>query len=287
MHAEDVDVRRSQKRSALRSTAIPPPPWTGITACSPRRSRTRRARLLRDEGELEPGSSAGRSAISVPGMDIVSEGELRRALAAGVPAERIVFSGVGKTRDEMALPSTSGILCFNVESEPELETLSEIAVANGRDRAPISIRVNPDVDAKTHKKISTGKSENKFGIPIAARPRGLCPRGRAAGRRRSRASTCISAARSPTCAPFDNAFALLAELVARPAGRRPCHRTMSISAAASAFPTATTTRRRPTRRPMPRSCKRIRRRLGLQAGVRAGPPDRRQCRHPRDPGRSM
>ena len=99
------------------------------------------------------------------GMDIVSEGELRRALAAGVPGERIVFSGVGKTRDEMALGLDSGILCFNVESEPELEALSEVALSKGT-QAPVSIRINPDVDAKTHKKISTGKSENKFGIPI-------------------------------------------------------------------------------------------------------------------------
>src|SRR3954469_23796910 len=100
------------------------------------------------------------------GMDIVSEGELRRALAAGVPGGRIVFSGVGKTREEMAFALESGILCFNVESEPELAALSDIAVSKGV-RAPVSIRVNPDVDAKTHKKISTGKSENKFGIPIA------------------------------------------------------------------------------------------------------------------------
>src|SRR5829696_3259337 len=100
------------------------------------------------------------------GMDIVSGGELRRALAVGVPGERIVFSGVGKTREEMAAALDAGILCFNVESEPELEALSEVAASKGL-RAPVSIRVNPDVDAKTHRKISTGKSENKFGIPIA------------------------------------------------------------------------------------------------------------------------
>jgi diaminopimelate decarboxylase len=100
------------------------------------------------------------------GMDIVSEGELRRALAAGVPGERIVFSGVGKTRDEMAAALEAGIFCFNVESEPELAGLSEVAASRG-ERAPVSIRVNPDVDALTHAKISTGKSENKFGIPIA------------------------------------------------------------------------------------------------------------------------
>ncbi len=100
------------------------------------------------------------------GMDIVSGGELRRALAAGVPGERIVFSGVGKTRDEMAAALDAGILCFNLESEPEMEALSEVAIAKAR-VAPVSIRINPDVDAKTHAKISTGKSENKFGIPIS------------------------------------------------------------------------------------------------------------------------
>ena len=100
------------------------------------------------------------------GVDIVSGGELRRALAAGIPGERIVFSGVGKTRAEMAMALEADILCFNVESEPELQTLSEVAVSMGR-KAPVSIRVNPDVDARTHAKISTGKFDNKFGIPIS------------------------------------------------------------------------------------------------------------------------
>ncbi len=100
------------------------------------------------------------------GMDVVSGGEYRRARAAGVPGDRIVFSGVGKTREEMRLALTGGIRQFNVESEPELRALSEVATSLGL-TAPITIRVNPDVDAKTHAKIATGKSENKFGIPIA------------------------------------------------------------------------------------------------------------------------
>ncbi len=99
------------------------------------------------------------------GMDVVSEGELRRAMTAGVPAAKIIFAGVGKTREEMAYALSQGIHGFNVESEPELLALSEVAVSLGR-RANISIRVNPDVDAKTHAKISTGKSENKFGVPF-------------------------------------------------------------------------------------------------------------------------
>lgn len=98
------------------------------------------------------------------GMDVVSEGELRRARAAGVAASKIIFAGVGKTRGEMAYALEEGILGFNVESEPELLALSEVAHAM-RKTAHIAIRVNPDVDAKTHAKISTGKAENKFGVP--------------------------------------------------------------------------------------------------------------------------
>ena len=97
------------------------------------------------------------------GADVVSQGEIRIARAAGIPADRIVFSGVGKKRDEMAYALDAGILMFNVESEPELEALNEVGLAKNM-RAPISLRVNPDVDANTHVKITTGKAENKFGI---------------------------------------------------------------------------------------------------------------------------
>ena len=99
------------------------------------------------------------------GMDVVSGGEYARARAAGIPGDRIVFSGVGKTRDEMRAALTGGIRQFNVESEPELLVLSEVASGLGL-TAPIAIRVNPDVDAKTHEKIATGRKEDKFGIPI-------------------------------------------------------------------------------------------------------------------------
>ncbi|MEL6416407.1 MAG: diaminopimelate decarboxylase [Pseudomonadota bacterium] len=100
------------------------------------------------------------------GMDVVSGGEYLRAKAAGVPGERIVFSGVGKTREEMRIALEGGVRQFNVESEPEMAVLSEVATSLGV-TAPITVRVNPDVDAKTHAKIATGKSENKFGIPIS------------------------------------------------------------------------------------------------------------------------
>ena len=100
------------------------------------------------------------------GMDVVSGGEYARAKAAGVPGERIVFSGVGKTIPEMRMAIEGGIRQFNIESEPEMRALSALCVSIGA-TVPVAIRVNPDVDAKTHEKIATGKSDNKFGIPIS------------------------------------------------------------------------------------------------------------------------
>jgi diaminopimelate decarboxylase len=119
------------------------------------------------------------------GADVVSGGELKRALAAGIPPERIVFSGVGKTEAELRAALADDILCINVESEPELELLSAVASEQGK-TARISVRVNPDVDSGSHAKISTGKSENKFGIPLmrarsvyarAAKLPGICVTG--------------------------------------------------------------------------------------------------------------
>src|SRR6201990_926911 len=100
------------------------------------------------------------------GADVVSGGELKRALAGGIPPHKILFSGVGKTATELRAALAADILCINVESEPELELLSQLAVEAGK-TARISVRVNPDVDSGTHAKIATGKSENKFGVPIA------------------------------------------------------------------------------------------------------------------------
>src|SRR5258706_3447352 len=103
------------------------------------------------------------------GADVVSGGELKKALAAGIPARRIVFSGVGKTREEMRLALEAGIYQFNVESEPELDALGEIAASMGV-KAPVTIPVNPDIHAKTHAKITTGTFETKFGIPVCPPP---------------------------------------------------------------------------------------------------------------------
>ena len=144
------------------------------------------------------------------GMDVVSEGELRRARAAGVPGERIIFSGVGKTLAEMNLALDENIFCFNVESEPELEALSRAASARGI-VAPIAIRVNPDVDARTHAKIATGKSENKFGVPIS-RARDVYAYARTLPGLSIHGVDMHIGSQITDLRPFDDAFALLAEI---------------------------------------------------------------------------
>jgi diaminopimelate decarboxylase len=146
------------------------------------------------------------------GADVVSEGELRRALAAGIPASKILFSGVGKTAREMDFALGAGILCFNVESEPELELLSARAVALGK-VAPISLRINPDVDARTHKKISTGKAENKFGIPWQKARQVYARAAQLPGIKVTGIDTHIGS-QITELQPFDDAFALLVDLVA-------------------------------------------------------------------------
>ena len=146
------------------------------------------------------------------GMDVVSEGELRRALAAGTPPRKIIFSGVGKTRAEMALGLETGIRCFNVESEPELEALSDVAVSRNT-RARVAIRVNPDVDARTHAKISTGKSENKFGVPIS-RAREVYNSAKLLPGIAIDGVDMHIGSQITELSPFDDAFALLAEFVA-------------------------------------------------------------------------
>jgi len=145
------------------------------------------------------------------GMDVVSEGELRRARAAGVPADKIIFAGVGKTRDEMAMALREGILGFNVESEPELVALSEVAQSLGR-TARIAFRVNPDVDAKTHAKISTGKAENKFGIPFQEAPRLYAEAARRPGIAVAGVHMHIGS-QITDLAPFRVAFGLMRDLV--------------------------------------------------------------------------
>jgi len=145
------------------------------------------------------------------GADVVSGGELLRARAAGIPPHKIMFSGVGKTAPELAQAVDEGILCVNVESEAELELLAAIAVAKGRS-IDISLRVNPDIDPKTHAKISTGKAENKFGIPIS-RARDVYARAAKLKGVRIAGVDMHIGSQIVELDPFGDAFALLADFV--------------------------------------------------------------------------
>jgi diaminopimelate decarboxylase len=145
------------------------------------------------------------------GADVVSGGELKRALAAGVPPDKIIFSGIGKTAAELALALDENILCVNVESEPELELLSAIAVGKGRS-IDISVRVNPDVDAKTHAKIATGRAEDKFGIPISGARAVYAKAAKLPGLRVAGVDMHIGS-QITELSPFGDAFALLSDFV--------------------------------------------------------------------------
>ena len=145
------------------------------------------------------------------GADVVSAGELKRARAAGIPSEKIMFSGIGKTADELASAVDEGILCVNVESEPELALLSSIAVGKAR-TARVSVRVNPDVDARTHRKIATGRSENKFGIPISRARDVYALAAKLPGLQVTGVDMHIGS-QITELAPFENAFALLIDFV--------------------------------------------------------------------------
>ena len=145
------------------------------------------------------------------GADVVSEGELRRARAAGIPPDKIMFSGVGKTARELALAVDEGVLCVNVESEAELELLSSIAAGKGRDVC-VSVRVNPDVDARTHAKIATGRAENKFGIPIS-RARDVYARAAKLPGLKVTGVDMHIGSQITELQPFDDAFALLSDFV--------------------------------------------------------------------------
>jgi diaminopimelate decarboxylase len=145
------------------------------------------------------------------GADVVSEGELKRARAAGIPPHKIMFSGIGKTACELAAAIDADILCVNVESEPELELLSAVAASKGA-RARISLRVNPDVDARTHAKIATGKAENKFGIPISRAREVYAHAAKLAGVEVTGVDMHIGS-QITELAPFGDAFALLSDFV--------------------------------------------------------------------------
>ncbi len=144
------------------------------------------------------------------GMDVVSGGEYRRARAAGIPGERIVFSGVGKTLDEMRLALEGGVRQVNLESEPEMEALSGLARSMGVE-VPVTVRVNPDVDARTHEKIATGRKENKFGIPIG-RAREVYARAAALPGLRVVGIDVHIGSQLVELAPFEQAYGIVADL---------------------------------------------------------------------------
>ena len=211
------------------------------------------------------------------GMDVVSEGELRRALAVGVDPSKIAFSGVGKTKAEMSFALEHGIFAFNVESAPELQLLSETAAELGL-AACVALRVNPDVDAKTHHKIATGKAENKFGIPFAeALP--LYRLARELPGIEAHGVHMHIGSQITDLDPFRNAFALLKELVGELRAQG-----FTIDFINLGGGLGVPYRRRSA---APAGTRRIRgagasrgRRSRLQALVRAWPHDRRQCRYP-------
>jgi len=213
LHAEDVDLRRI-------AAEVGTPFYCYSTATLERHYRVF-AQSFADIDALVCFAMKANSNQAVlrtlarlgAGADVVSGGELKRALAAGIPPEKIMFSGVGKTADEIDLGLETGIFCFNVESEPELQLLSARAVALGR-TAHVSFRINPDVDARTHAKISTGKRNDKFGIAferaesvydLAATLPGIAVSG----------IDMHIGSQITELEPFDLAFAKLAELVGR------------------------------------------------------------------------
>lgn len=145
------------------------------------------------------------------GADVVSVGEMYRALKAGIPAGEIIFAGVGKTRTEMAEALKAGIYQFNVESPGELRALNDVALSLAK-RAPVALRINPDVDAKTHAKISTGKSENKFGIDIDHAPAIYAEAARLPGIE-VKGLACHIGSQLTDIAPYRHAFQKMSDLV--------------------------------------------------------------------------
>src|ERR1700722_1393952 len=211
LHAEDVDLREL-------ADAVGTPFYCYATATLERHYRVF-AEAFADVDALVCYSLKANSNQAViatlarlgAGADVVSEGELLRARQVGIPASKIVFSGVGKTPRELALAVDQGILCVNVESEAEIEQLAAIAVGKGR-TVDISIRVNPDIDAKTHAKIATGKAENKFGVPIS-RARDVYARAAKLKGVRVAGVDMHIGSQIVELDPFGDAFALLADFV--------------------------------------------------------------------------
>ena len=214
------------------------------------------------------------------GADVVSGGELKRALAAGIPPQKILFSGVGKTEAELRAALAADILCINVESEPELELLSRLAVESGK-TARISVRVNPDVDAGTHAKISTGKSENKFGIPLA-RARAVYARAAKLPGIEVTGADMHIGSQITDLGQMETAFRILAEFVQtlRADGHAISHIDFG---GGLGIPYYMDREAPPAPGRLCRDGQAGDAQSRLHADVRAGTDDRRQCRHPRHP----
>ncbi len=212
LHAEDVDL-------AALAESVGTPFYCYSSAALERHYRDFAAALPTDSLIAFSVKANGNLAVLKTlgalgaGADVVSGGELKKALAAGIPAARIVFSGVGKTRAEMQIGLDAGIHQFNVESEPELEALNAVALASGK-RAPVTLRVNPDVDAKTHAKITTGTAESKFGIPWDRSRAAYALAARLGGIEIVGVDVHIGS-QITTLAPFEAAFSRVADLVRR------------------------------------------------------------------------
>ena len=214
------------------------------------------------------------------GADVVSEGELKRARAAGIPADKIMFSGIGKTARELALAVDEGILCINVESEPELESAVADRVGEGRDRAVSRCASIPTSTPRPTPRSPPARPRTSSAFRSAARARSMRTRPSCRASR-SPASTCISAARSPICDPFDDAFALLADFVRTLRADGHTH----LACRSRRRPRHSLSRRQRAAAASGRLCRGGQARHArsrLPADLRAGPADRRQCRHPGD-----
>lgn len=212
LHAEDVPLDRLAE-------AVGTPFYCYSTATLTRHYRVFAAALPQDALIAYSVKANGNLAVIKTlgdlgaGADVVSGGELKKALAAGIPAGRIVFSGVGKTKEEMRLALEAGIYQFNVEGEPELEALSDVAAGMGA-TAPVTIRINPDIDAKTHAKITTGLSETKFGVPWSRARQAYARAARLPGIRVVGVDVHIGS-QITELAPFEAAFTRVTDLIAR------------------------------------------------------------------------
>jgi diaminopimelate decarboxylase len=245
LHAEDVPVAEIAAAVGTPFYVYSTATLTGISGCSTRRCRGRPPGLLRDEGGLQPGDPEDAGASWARGWTWSRAANTARP-AAGVPGDRIVFSGVGKTRAEMRMALEGGIRQFNVESEPEMRRCPRSRCRWAS--RPITVRVNPDVDAKTHEKIATGKKSRTSSASRSPRARGLCRWPRPCRGSKVVGIDVHIGSQLTDLAPFEAAYPQGRGPDPSAARRRPRDHAGSISAAGWAFPMPAPTRRRRCRR---------------------------------------